>query len=68
MPADDLYRRGERLDADDYVIFRDYDRYRLRRPREGEVHHRDGTLVCRVDRETRRVLELIRLADIVLGD
>ncbi len=63
------YRIGDRYRWDDrYDRFWDYDRYRLPRLRENEAYYRDGRVVLRVDNETRRVIELIRLADIVLGN
>ncbi len=63
------YRAGDRYRWDGrYDRFRDYDRYRLPRLRENEAYYRDGNVLLRVDNETRRVIELIRLADIVLGN
>ena len=59
----DLY-----VDADGRIRVRDYDRYRLPRLDEGETYYRDGRIVYRVDEDTRRVIELIRLADLVLGN
>jgi len=55
---------------DDWIRVRnrDRDRYRLPRLGENEAYYRDGRIVYRVNEETRRVLELIRLADIVLSN
>lgn len=59
----DLY-----VDRDGRIRVRDYDRYRLPRLDENEAYYRDGRIVYRVDEETRRVIELIRLADLVFGN
>lgn len=65
----DGYRAGDRyVWTDRYDRIRDYDRYRLPRLDENETYYRDGRFVLRVDNETRRVIELIRLADIVLSN
>ena len=65
----DGYRAGDRyVWSDRYNRFRDYDRYRLPRLRENETYYRDGHFVLRVDNETRRVIDLIRLADLVLSN
>lgn len=65
----DGFRRGDYyVDRRGYVRVRDYDRYRLPRPREGEAYYRDGTVVFRVDRETRQIIELVRLVDLVFGN
>ncbi len=69
--ADDLYayRLGDTYRYDGrHIRLRNFERYGLPRLREGEVYYRDGNVVYRVNRETRRVLELIRLAEIVLGN
>lgn len=59
----DLY-----VDSDGRIRVRDYDRYRLPRLGENETYYRDGRIVYRVNDETRRVIELIRLADLVFGN
>ena len=56
---DDRYRVGDRFDRDRYDRIRDWDRYRLPPLREGEVYYRDGTVVYRVDRDTRAVLQIL---------
>ena len=42
-------------------------RYDLPRPRTDERWVRVGDVMLRVDEDTRRILDLIRLADLVLG-
>ncbi len=64
-----VYRRGDNYRDDGrYRRVRDYDRYGLPRLREGEIYYGNGSIVYRVDRETRRVLDLIRLVDLTIGD
>ncbi len=61
------YRRGDYyLDDGRYRRVRDYDRYGLPRLREGEVYYGGGNIVIRVDRETRQILDLIRLVDDII--
>ncbi len=70
--ADDwVYRVGDYyVDRDGFIRLRDRDRnrYRLPRLRENEAYYRDGRFVYRVNDETRRVLKLIRLTDILLSN
>lgn len=54
---------GDRL-GPGYPRYTD-NRHRLPRLKEGEAWYHDGTFVYRVDNETRRVIELIRLIDLV---
>ena len=64
---DRVYRRGDYYRDDGrYRWVRDYDRYGLPRLREGEVYYGGGNIVLRVDRETRQVLDLIRLVDDII--
>ena len=61
VTTEEWLRVGDRYD-------RDYDRiyyprrYRLPPLGENEGYYRDGRIVYRVDEETRRVIELLRLA------
>ena len=59
----DGYRRDDRYRYE-YDRVRDYDRYRLPRLDPGEGYYRDGRVVLRVDDQTRRIIEIIRLADL----
>ena len=64
-----VYRRGDYYRDDDrYRRLRDYDRYGLKQPRDGEVYYGGGNIVYRVDRETRQILDLIRLVDDIIGN
>ena len=49
------------------VLRRGDDRYRLPRYDDGSDYVRIGDAILRVNRETKQVIELIRLADLVLG-
>ena len=57
------YGVGDRID-DGYIILRNPGRYGLRRD---ETYYRVGDYVYRVDRDTRRVLDLIGLATAILN-
>lgn len=62
-------RVGDRYDHDRYRYDRlyDYDAYDLPPIGRNEGYYRDGRVVYRIDRETRRVLALFRLAEIITG-
>ena len=64
VTTEEWLARGDYID-DSYERIHDRHRYRLPRLDEGEAYYKDGTIVYRVDRETRRVIELIRLIDLV---
>ncbi len=61
--AKKIYGRGERLSGD-YTLIGDPGRYGLN---AGEVFYRVGDNVYRVDRDTRRVLELIGAVSAILN-
>lgn len=61
------YRVGDRYDRDDDRIYYPR-RYRLPPLRENEGYYRNGTVVYRVDEQTRRVIELILLTDLILSN
>jgi hypothetical protein len=62
-------RVGDRYDPDRYRYDRlyDYEAYDLPPIGRNEGYYRDGYVVYRIDRETRRVLDLFRLAEIMTG-
>lgn len=64
VTADEWLARGDYV-GDKYERVYDRSKYRLPRLREGEVYYKDGTVVYRADRETRRVIEIIRLVDLI---
>ena len=66
----DRLRVGDRYDHDRYRYdrIRDYDRWNLPPIGRNEGYYRDGHVVYRVDEETRRVLAMMRLAQIILGE
>ncbi len=57
---------GDRYDGD-YDPIRDWWRYRLPRPGDRENWIRVGDVMIRLNEDTMRVIELIALADLVLG-
>ena len=54
---------GDRLSDYDYIVFDDYDRYRLDRRHR---YYRVGELIYRADPETFQVLEVIGIVDRLL--
>lgn len=56
--------KGDRF-PDGYERWDEYSRYRLPDLKEGEAWYNDGNIVYKVDSETRRVIEMIRLIDLV---
>jgi hypothetical protein len=58
------YRVGDRID-DGYIIIRDPGRWGLN---PAHTYYRTGDEIFRVDRETRRVLDFIGLASVLLRD
>ncbi|MXQ07072.1 hypothetical protein GQ651_04360 [Alphaproteobacteria bacterium GH1-50] len=78
---DDHYDRlsdGDRIiiDGREYIVVqtargpvlrRGDDRYRLPRYDDGSEYVRIGDAILRINRETQQVIELMRLADLVLG-
>ena len=58
---------GDTLLEGDYIIVRNPSRYRLPRLGRGESYYRIGDSFVRVDRETRKVLELIEALGAVLN-
>ncbi|WP_294607954.1 excinuclease ABC subunit A [uncultured Roseovarius sp.] len=57
------YGIGDRIDGD-YIILRNPGRYGLGRD---ETYYRVGDYIYRVDRDTRRVLDLVGLAAAILN-
>lgn len=62
-------RVGDRYEHDRYRYdrIRDYRRWDLPRIGDTEGYYRDGRVVYRVDEATRRVLAIVRLAEIAAG-
>ncbi len=67
-PGQAKHRIGDRFDYDDYRRIDDYDRFDLPPIGGNEGYYRDGRIVYRVDRTTRRVLAIFELAQIIAGD
>jgi hypothetical protein len=63
------YRVGDRFDRDRYPYERidNYNRWDLPPVGRNEGYYRDGRVIYRVDEQTRRVLALFRLAEIITG-
>lgn len=55
-----VYRRGDRIDRDRYVIVRDYDRYGYRRPPEGYGYVRVDGDVFLIALATGLIIEALR--------
>ncbi|MBT8456011.1 MAG: excinuclease ABC subunit A [Alphaproteobacteria bacterium] len=67
VTTSDYLRKGDRYDRDYERVYYPR-RYRLPPLGENEGYYRDGRIVYRVDEQTRRVIELIRLTDLILND
>lgn len=53
--------RGRHVSRGNYEVFRDYDRYRLPRPRRGQFYARSGNDVFLVSEATRRIIDAFLL-------
>ncbi|MBJ3761846.1 hypothetical protein ILP92_03670 [Maribius pontilimi] len=59
------YRIGDTLDRD-FDRWRDYERYGVRL-NDGERFYRRDDMIYRVQRDSREILDILRLADLVLN-
>jgi len=57
--TDREWRRGDRVADHDYVVIRDWDRYRLDPPSRGEQYIRIADSLLKVDRDTLEVITFI---------
>lgn len=55
------WRRGDRVSGYDYIVIRDWDRYRLAPPRSGEQYIRIADNLLKIDRDTLEVITFIGL-------
>ena len=55
------WRRGDRVAGYDYVIIRDWDRYRLDPPSRGEQYIRIADSLLKINRDTLEVITFIGL-------
>jgi len=53
------WRRGDRVSGYDYIVIRDWDRYRLDPPSRGEQYIRIADSLLKVDRDTLEVITFI---------
>lgn len=53
------WRRGDRVADYDYIIIRDWDRYRLDPPSRGEQYIRIADSLLKIDRDTLEVIAFI---------
>ncbi|SER97575.1 hypothetical protein SAMN04490244_104234 [Tranquillimonas rosea] len=62
----DRYRAGD-VFRGDYVVIRDYDRYGLNRPGDRYAYWGSGDRIYRVDPDTQKIIDIIRLANAVFN-